>query len=145
LSHARPCFWSYGTNSWVSRLPTRQTIEAITQDDLIKFHQHWYWPSNFVVAVSGDFQSNQILAMLEVMFSSWPFRGEQPPLPPTNFTFAPPAIYMVHKQVNQARVRIIMPNSIKMGRSRTFRSHHYEPHLWRGRTHLPSFQSRALR
>jgi zinc protease len=108
-------FLAYGTNSWVSRIPTRRTIEVITQDDLIKFHQHWYWPSNFIVAVSGDFQSNQILPMLEAMFNSWPFKGEQPPLPPIDFKFATPAIYMVHKQVNQARVRIIMPNSIKWG------------------------------
>jgi zinc protease len=91
-----------------STLPmTKATLEAISRQDLIDFHDRYYYPSNFVLAVSGDFDTKQMLAKLEQALGNWPNRAErisEPPAP--NFT-PKPGVYLVDKKdVNQARVSI---------------------------------------
>ena len=100
---------AYGTNSWVARQATAATVQAITTDDLKAFHRHWFAPTNFVVAVSGDFDRTNLLNKLEALFSDWPYIGERPPPIPTNFAMAKPGIYIVDKDVNQGRVSLMLP------------------------------------
>jgi predicted Zn-dependent peptidase len=100
---------AYGTNFWATRLPTAATIEAISRDDLVKFHHRWFHPRGFVVAASGDFARGDMIAKLERLFREWPFQGEVPPPIPTNTVFASPGIYLVDKDVNQGRVSLLLP------------------------------------
>lgn len=108
-------FLAYGEGFWMARLPTRDTIESISRQDMIEFHRRWFWPSNFVVAVSGQFERQDMLRRLERFFGAWPFVGEPAPAPPTNFCFAAPGVYLVQKQVNQARVAVLIPGSVMWG------------------------------
>jgi len=73
------------------------------------FHKRCFFPSNFVVAVSGDFDRDAILKKLEMLFANWPFNGEQLPSVPTNATFTGPGVYIVDKDVNQGRVAMLLP------------------------------------
>ncbi len=100
---------AYGTNSWVARQATAETVQSISTDDLKAFHRRWFAPTNFVVAVSGDFDRTNLLPKLESLFSDWPFVGEKPPPIPTNFVMARPGIYIVDKDVNQGRVSLMLP------------------------------------
>lgn len=86
---------------------TKASLEAITRDDLIGFHQKYFYPANFVLAVSGDFKTPEMLARLEKAFSNWPNPGGAvPPVPEPDFT-PKPGIYVVDKKdVNQGRVRM---------------------------------------
>jgi zinc protease len=102
-------FLSYGEDFWLNRHPTAASVEGLTQADLQAFHRKWFHPSNFVVAISGDFARNEIIAKLESLFENWPFSGETPPAIPTNTAFAAPGAYLVNKDVNQGRVAIILP------------------------------------
>jgi predicted Zn-dependent peptidase len=86
---------------------TKASLEAITRQDLIDFHAKYYYPGNFVLAVSGDFDTKDMLARLEKAFAGWPNRDQKiAPVPKPEYT--PSAgIYLVDKKdVNQGRVRM---------------------------------------
>jgi len=102
-------FLAYGEDFWANRLPTAASIEAISREDLVQFHQRWFHPSNFVIAASGDFDRDAFIARLEALFADWPFSGPLPPQVPTNTSFAAPGTYIVRKDINQARVSLLLP------------------------------------
>jgi predicted Zn-dependent peptidase len=100
---------AYGESFWINRHATQASLDAIGRADLEHFHRQWFHPSNFVVAVNGDFARDAMVAKLEALFADWPFRGETPPPIPTNTAFAAPGVYLVHKAVNQGRVSVLLP------------------------------------
>ena len=106
-------FLAYGEDFWANRYPTKDSVDSITREDLQHFHQAWFQPENFVLAVSGDFDRAQMLAKLEKLFSDWPFKGQKPPPIPTNTHFAAPGAYLVDKDVNQGRVSMMLPGIMR--------------------------------
>ena len=84
---------------------TKATVEAITRDDLIAFHQKYFQPSQFIFAVSGDFNTKEMLEKLDQSMKGWDVaKTEVPPVPKPNYT-PHPGVYMVDKpEVNQCRV-----------------------------------------
>ena len=102
-------FLAYGEQFWANHYSTAASIESITHTDLEAFHQKWFHPDNFVVAVNGDFDREEMIRKLETLFGGWPFAGEKPPAIPTNTVFAAPGIYLVDKDVNQGRVSVMLP------------------------------------
>ena len=72
---------------------TKASIDAVVRQDLIDFHAKYYYPANFILAVSGDFKTPEMLAILEKAFAGWPNRAEtvQPP-PKPDFTVKPGAL-----------------------------------------------------
>ena len=102
-------YLSYGTNFWASREPTEKSVKSIERADLEAFHKQWIHPGNFVVAASGDFEREAMIASLEKLFSDWPFKGDIAPAVPTNTAMASPGVYLVNKDVNQGRVSLILP------------------------------------
>ena len=106
-------FLAYGENFWANRYSTAASVESLTRSDLEGFHRQWFQPPNFVVAVSGDFDRDQMIAKLEESFGNWPFTGARPPSIPTNTVFAPPGVYVVDKDVNQGRVAMMLPGILR--------------------------------
>lgn len=102
-------FLAFGEDFWAVRQPTIETIHPLTRDHLQAFHRRWFYPSNFIVAASGDFKREEMETKLNQLFSDWPFRGEPAPAIPTNAQYAEPGIYIVNKEVNQGRVSIMLP------------------------------------
>jgi zinc protease len=91
-----------------SALPvTKASLEAFSRQDLIGFHDRYYYPANFVLAVSGDFDTKQMLAKLEKALAGWPNRNVAIPDPPRSEFTPKPGVYVVSKKdVNQGRVRM---------------------------------------
>ncbi len=89
---------------------TKASIESITRQDLIDFHGKYFYPSNFVFAVSGDFKTRDILARLDKAFGNWPnLAAPIAEVPAPKFT-PKPGVYLVNKGgVNQGRVRMGHP------------------------------------
>ncbi len=106
-------FLAYGENFWDNRHQTAASLESITRDDLLAFHKQWYFPSNFVVAVSGDFDRDTIVKKLDGLFANWPWNGNLPPVIPTNITMAASGVYLVNKDVNQGRVSMMLPGIMR--------------------------------
>ena len=100
---------SYGPDFWSNHFTTLKSVESITPEDLRDFHRKWFHPTNFVVAVNGDFDRTKMIAALETVFGNWPFSGTVPPPIPTNTVLAKPGVYVVNKEVNQGRVSVLLP------------------------------------
>jgi zinc protease len=81
-------------------------IESITRDDLIQAHTDLFHPENLVVAVSGDFERDLILTLLEHRFGSWePVSGVmKQPLPEPELYQGRPRVVYVKKDLNQSTV-----------------------------------------
>ncbi len=56
------------------------TIDNIKRDDVAAFYKRYYFPSNIILAVQGDFSAPEMKAKLEKLFGSW--NAQQPPVPP---------------------------------------------------------------
>ncbi len=102
-------FLAFGEDFFVNHYSTGESISNLSTADLHEFHQRWFYPSNFVVAVNGDFDREQMIEKLNTLFGAWPFTGQQAPPVPTNFHGAAPGIYLVDKDVNQGRVAMMLP------------------------------------
>ena len=119
-------FLARGEKFFENRYTTSNSIASITQNDLRQFHYAWFWPSNLVVGVSGDFDREQMISRLETLFSAHPnassilVKTELPncairvPAIPTNFTFAAAGVYLVNKpEVDQGRVTMMLPGIMR--------------------------------
>jgi predicted Zn-dependent peptidase len=104
---------AFGESFWLNQEPTAKSVQSISHEDLVRFHQRWFHPANFILAVSGDFDRDAMIAKLEGMFADWPFKGEVAPPIPTKTQFAPAGVYLVNKDVNQGRVSIMLPGIMR--------------------------------
>jgi predicted Zn-dependent peptidase len=96
-----------GPDHFSTQFSTKASIEGITREDMIAFHKKYYNPANFIFAVSGDFNTNELKAKLDERLRGWETSKEPvAAVPKPNFTPAP-GLYVVHKpDVNQGRVTI---------------------------------------
>ena len=61
----------YGTDhpfGWYTEI---EGIESITADDLKAFHAKYYHPNNMMLAITGDFDTETLIAQLEKVFEGW--------------------------------------------------------------------------
>lgn len=56
---------------------TPETVQAITRDDLVAFHQRHFLPNNASLAIVGDVKQEQILPLIEKALGDWK-SGEVP-------------------------------------------------------------------
>jgi len=94
-----------GDKHFSSVYSTRDSIMALTREDLIEFHKQNYQPSRFLLAVSGDFNTAEFLEKLEKAMAGWRDSGG-PAAKVAKPDFAPvPGIYIIDKpDGNQGRV-----------------------------------------
>lgn len=97
----------YGTDHFSTKETTKASIEGITREDMVAFHQRYYQPGGFIFAVSGDFNTKDMVAKLEAAMKGWAVnKTPVPPVPKPTNTLAP-GLYVVNKaDVNQGRVSI---------------------------------------
>lgn len=53
------------------RLPTRSSIESIHRDDLIGCHNQFYHPERVMIAISGDIERAEAVAVVNRYFGMW--------------------------------------------------------------------------
>lgn len=62
-----------------------KTVNNITRDDIIGFHQRYYAPNNTLLAIVGDFRLTEAIKLIEETFGRWmpapDFRAPQVPVP----------------------------------------------------------------
>src|SRR5262249_24142573 len=96
-----------GEKHFTTAQPTKASLDSISRQDLIDFHDRYYYPSNFTLAISGDFDTKQMLSKLERALSGWPDRDDKIPDPPKPEFTPQPGFYVVDKKdVNQGRVHM---------------------------------------
>lgn len=101
-------FLMYGDHACTrSERRTASSINAITRDDLVGFHGTYFFPKNFIFAVSGDFKAKDVLKKLEAFCADWPSRDIVLPPISDQIPDPQPGVYMIPKpDVNQSRIRI---------------------------------------
>lgn len=98
---------AYGATSPYARQTEYATINAITRDDLVAFHDRFVHPNNIILGIVGDFDSKTMEATLRNAFSSWA-KGPAAPAAPTDITPAKPGVYFVSKDdVTQSNISIV--------------------------------------
>ncbi len=86
---------------------TEKSVGSITREDLAAFHDKYFFPKNFIFAVSGDFKTKDMLAKLDKMLAGWPSSDLSLPEVPGRVPDPEPGVYMIAKEdVNQSRIRI---------------------------------------
>lgn len=89
--------------------PSEETVRAITREDLRAFHDDHYAPSSTVLAVTGDFDADEMLERLERLLGSWEAdRAAPPELPPFDDTPGPRLI-LADKDVQQSVIIVGQP------------------------------------
>jgi zinc protease len=74
------------------------TINHVNRDDVAGFYKRYFFPSNIILSVYGDFDAAAMKSRLESLLGSW--QNPQPKAPPFPKVDAPPApgIYFVSKK-----------------------------------------------
>ncbi len=76
---------------------TAVSVQKITRDDLVKFHQVWYRPNNATLVVAGDTTLAELTPKLEKLFAGW----KQGEIPVKNISAvrlaSKPTVYIVDK------------------------------------------------
>jgi zinc protease len=93
-----------GAGHFTNRFSTEASIQSLTRDDLLAFHERAFYPANMIAAVSGAFSRPEMLRRLEAAFANWPSPRSVVPAIPTQVESAPPGLYRLPKDVNQGRV-----------------------------------------
>lgn len=62
----------YGKDSPYARTVEYATLNAISRDDLIRFHQQYFHPDNMILGILGDFDSAEMRSRIETTFNNWP-------------------------------------------------------------------------
>lgn len=94
----------YGKDSRWAKITTPATLKAIQRSDLLAFHKRYFVPNNIRLAITGDFNSKELIAKLQKLFGDWkPQPVNLPVLPPAPKNNAPALIY-VPKQLPQSFV-----------------------------------------
>lgn len=88
------------------RRRTLETVGAITKDDLIAFHEKYFFPNNIILGVHGDFERETLLAKLNELFGDWEPRKEPIPDPPDVEKSFAPSTHLARKDVPQTAIRL---------------------------------------
>ena len=98
----------YGREHFSSRLVTGASLAAIQREDLVEFHRRYWNPNRMVWSVSGDVDSDEIVADLNRRLAEWSQEDfAEVSWPPPAPRFQPkPGVYVVEKDIPQGRVRI---------------------------------------
>ena len=95
----------YGPQSVYVRHSEYATIDAITRDDLVAFHQAWYHPDNTMFGVWGDFNTDDMVKKISEVFAGWEKTGfKRPDLPGVDYTFDRSVHFVRKDDINQSTV-----------------------------------------
>jgi len=94
----------YGPGSPFGRRATPASIQALTREDLIAFHNANYAPNNFYLGICGDLTMAEAKAALEKAFGKWPKKKVTLPEVASPVETADGTIYHAAKDTPQGNV-----------------------------------------
>ena len=96
----------YGTDHPFGWYTEMEGIESITADDLKAFHAKYYHPNNIRLAITGDFDTDTLIAQLEKVFEGWTSADIAFPDVPTVDAAAEPSVNYIFKDLPQTAMLI---------------------------------------
>jgi len=64
------------------RLSSIESVGRVKRDDLVAFHRQFFYPSNVMIAVSGDIQKEDMVEKMRIHLGGWNAPGEPGGFPP---------------------------------------------------------------
>ena len=106
----------YGAESPYARTTEYWTIDAISRDDLVAFHEQYFHPNNTSMAIWGDFDTAEMAEKIRLAFGGWErAEGFQRPEPPPVDTGRESTLHFIRKDdVTQSTVLIGHPGEIRL-------------------------------
>jgi len=99
----------FGAHPYARVSPTEEMLDAMTRDDLLRFHKATFIPNNAVLVAVGDFEHDAIVARVEKLFADW----KPGSLPAANFPAPPKRVareaYLVDRP-GSAQSNIVIAN-----------------------------------
>lgn len=96
----------YGPDHPLARIPTAETVDRITREDLVQFHQKYFHPNTMVLGVTGDFNTSEMLAKLRETFKGWEkVDVSYPPVEAVKLGFKK-SVNLIERPINQTNVRL---------------------------------------
>ncbi len=91
-----PCGWEL---DW-------DTVRNISRRDILRWHERFFHPNNVMLAVCGDFKSDEMISRIREAFGSW--NRAEPDLPaiPEVSDSSPRGVFIVEKDLNQTYIRM---------------------------------------
>ena len=96
----------YGTDhpfGWYSEI---ENVESITIEDLKSFHKKYYHPNNIMLAITGDFDTETLIAQLEKAFEGWEMSDVELPNIVEIENSPIPSVNYIHKELPQTTMLI---------------------------------------
>ena len=105
----------YGPDSPYGRTPEVWTVDAVSPADARAWHARYVVPANTLMAVWGDFETDDMVARLEAAFAGWTTpAGFAPPETPQPEAQTGRRVLLVDRDdVNQSTIRIGHPGVIR--------------------------------
>ncbi len=95
----------YGDDSPYARHTEYATINAITRDDMMAFHDNYVTPENVQIAMWGDFNKDEMLGKIKKYFGDWKKgSGPVPALPEVNYKYASGVYSIAKDDITQSSV-----------------------------------------
>jgi len=95
----------YGPESAYARHTEYATIDNITRDDLVAFHEKYYHPNNIMLAVWGDFDTDEMVEKIDAAFKDWKKTDMEPmAVPEVTYEFRPSVNVVNKEDVHQSSI-----------------------------------------
>ena len=89
---------------------TETTVNAISRDDLIAFYDHYYQPMGVSLALTGDFNTDDMLAKLNATLGQWQGKAVDYPVIAELNMNPMPKIYFAQKELEQSVIYMGHPS-----------------------------------
>ncbi|HPR64882.1 MAG TPA: pitrilysin family protein [Thermoanaerobaculia bacterium] len=97
----------YGKDNPYVAIEEYATVDAITRDDLVAYHQRFFFPSNGILAIWGDIDAKAVAKTLKESFKGWEDNGRKVASYPKMKYDLTPGVYFSHKDgVNQSYIEL---------------------------------------
>jgi len=95
----------YGKESPYTWEPTYASVGSITRENVIRWHATYFHPNRIILGVSGDFEREKTLALIQSIFGDWPKGPEVPDAPVVIQSKVPAGVFYVEKDdMTQAKI-----------------------------------------
>jgi predicted Zn-dependent peptidase len=99
----------YGDHPAAIVSPTSESLDALTQAALMKWHRERYAPQNALLAIAGDVRAEELIPQLEKWFAGWEMIDVKRPRPANPVPATARRVYLVHRP-NSVQTTVALGN-----------------------------------
>src|SRR6266850_395378 len=99
----------YGDHPAATVSPTVESLDALTQEALMKWYRERYAPQNALLAIAGDIRAQELIPRLEKWFAGWQRNDVKRTWPPNPIAATSRKVYLVHRP-NSVQTTVALGN-----------------------------------